>query len=253
MSTSLSWLRAEVQQRMLDKLEPIKLMPKQILIEPDFSGLNRSAFAKRFPGARIDTILDPQLRVSSRLGLKLKRLLGNAISSSGRVLDGNLLNRASYDLMISNLCLQNLKHPNAWLANAQERLTEGALISFSYLGPDTGKEIREVGQDKGVIQDLPGALDMHDIGDALVQNRYSDPVMDMEYLFLEYETEQALFHDGLALGLIAPDTPMDWFRAPNPLKLTLEIVYGHAWVLAKNLSTGNGKTTYIRVDAIKRK
>jgi malonyl-CoA O-methyltransferase len=94
---------------------------------------------------------------------------------------------------------------------------------------------------------------MHDIGDALVQNRYSDPVMDMEYLYLQYETEQALYEDGLALGLISPDAQLDRLHAPSPLKLTLEIVYGHAWVLAKNRSSGDSKTAYIRADAIKRK
>jgi malonyl-CoA O-methyltransferase len=35
--------------------------------------------------------------------------------------------------------------------------------------------------------------------------------------------------------------------------MTLEIVYGHAWVLGKNLSKSDGKTAYIRPDAIKRK
>jgi malonyl-CoA O-methyltransferase len=94
---------------------------------------------------------------------------------------------------------------------------------------------------------------MHDIGDALVQNRYSDPVMDMEYLYLEYETEQALYKDGLALGLISPDAQLDRLHAPSPLKLTLEIVYGHAWALVKNRSSGDSKTAYIRADAIKRK
>jgi malonyl-CoA O-methyltransferase len=77
--------------------------------------------------------------------------------------------------------------------------------------------------------------------------------MDMEYLYLEYQTEQALYMDGLALGLISPDAQPDELRAPSPLKLTLEIVYGHAWVLAKNRGSGDSKTAYIRVDAIKRK
>ncbi|NCZ84954.1 MAG: methyltransferase type 11, partial [Burkholderiaceae bacterium] len=47
MTTSLSWLRAEIQERILNKLEPIKLSPKRILLEPDFSGLNRRAFIRR--------------------------------------------------------------------------------------------------------------------------------------------------------------------------------------------------------------
>lgn len=253
MTTSLSWLRAEIQERMLDKLAPIKLSPKQILLEPDFSGLNRRAFMKRFPGAQIDTLLDPQIQGTIPLGIKLKQVLSRTLLNSGRLLDQGIPANASYDLILSNLCLQNLSNPSAWMASCHQHLTEGGLISFAYLGPDTGKELRDADREGSQMQTLPGALDMHDIGDALVQNQYSDPVMDMEYLYLEYETSQALYEDGLALGLISAGTQFHQLRVPDPLKLTLEIVYGHAWVLAKNRSTGDGKTAYIRVDAIKRK
>ena len=253
MTTSLSWLRTEIQERMLDKLAPIKLSPKHILLEPDFSGLNRRAFIKRFPGAQIDTILDPQTQGTIPLGVKLKQVLGRALLNSGRVLDRGIPVNASYDLILSNLCLQNRSNPSAWLVSCHQHLREGGLISFAYLGPDTGKELRDANPDGSQMQTLPGALDMHDIGDALVQNRYSDPVMDMEFLHLEYETGQALYEDGLALGLISTGTQFHQLRVPTPLKLTLEIVYGHAWVLAKNLSTGDAKSAYIRVDAIKRK
>lgn len=253
MTTSLSWLRAEIQERMLDKLAPIKLSPKKILLEPDFSGLNRRAFTKRFPSAQIDAILDPQIQGTIPFGIKLKQMLGLTLLNSGRLLDRGIPANASYDLIISNLCLQNFSNPSAWMANCHQHLTEGGLISFAYLGPDTGKELRDANPEGGQIQTLPGALDMHDIGDALVQNRYSDPVMDMEYLYLEYETEQALYEDALALGLISTGMQFPQLRVPDPLKLTLEIVYGHAWVLAKNLTTGDGKSAYIRVDAIKRK
>jgi malonyl-CoA O-methyltransferase len=253
MTTSLSWLRAEIQERMLDKLEPIKLSPKQILLEPDFSGLNRRAFMKRFPGAQIDVILDPQIQGSIPIGIKLKQVLSRAFPNSGRLLDQGIPANASYDLILSNLCLQNLSNPSVWMASFHQHLTQGGLISFAYLGPDTGKELRDANPEGGQILTLPGALDMHDIGDALVQNRYSDPVMDMEYLYLEYETGQALYEDSLALGLISAGTQFHQIRIPAPLKLSLEIVYGHAWALAKNRSSGDGQAAYIRVDAIKRK
>lgn len=253
MPTSLSWLRTEIQQRMLDKLAPIKLNPKRILLEPDFDGLNRNAFAKRFDCNDIDILIDSQSNEPLGSSLSWKRFIRNLVPRSGRVLEQDLLGNASYDLILSNLRLQNFTNPSAWLAKSHERLSAGGLVSFSYLGPDTGKEIRAADSGTHYLQNLPGAQDMHDIGDALVQNRFSDPVMDMEYLFLEYETERALYEDVRALKLIAPDTPFPEFRAPAPLKITLEIVYGHAWVLAKNLSVGDGKNAYIRLDAIKRK
>ncbi len=254
MSTSLSWLRAEIQQRMLDKLQPIQLKPKKILIEPDFPGFERSLFTKRFPNAQIDTIADPQQTAFQLNTLRAKRFLSRLISDRGRVLmDQEIAHDAQYDLLINNLCLQNRSSPDEWLAMAYEQISEGGLICFSYLGPDTGKELRAEGLSERCLQSLPGAWDMHDVGDALIQKRYSDPVMDMEYLYLEYQSNQALFKDALGLGLIHANTPNSEFGALTTKKLTLEIVYGHAWVLDKNLSRGSGKTAYIRADAIKRK
>ena len=142
MTTSLSWLRAEIQERILDKLEPIKLLPKRILLEPDFSGLRRRVLMKRFPGAQIDVILDPQIRGTIPFGIKLKQALSRTLLNSGRLLDRGIPANASYDLILSNLCLQNLSNPSVWMASCYQHLTEGGLISFAYLGPDTGKELR---------------------------------------------------------------------------------------------------------------
>ena len=44
--------------------------------------------------------------------------------------------------------------------------------------------------------------DMHDMGDALLGERFSDPVMDMEYLHLEYDSDQLLLIDAGALKLL---------------------------------------------------
>jgi malonyl-CoA O-methyltransferase len=251
MSSSLSWLRTEIQQRMLDKLAPIKLIPKRILIEPDFEELNYSGFAKRFSQALIDT-LDHGHQVSSRsLIYYFNRLRKRFILGSGTIYEQSVPEDAQFDLIVSNLYLQNLSNLDEWFQKIHHHTKQGGLICFSYLGPDTGKELKKVTRE--YLRSLPGALDMHDIGDALVKNRFSDPVMDMEYLHLEYESDQAMFRDGQALGLINSQALFSEFEAPSDKKITLEIVYGHAWVLSKNLSSGDPKTAYIRPDAIKRK
>jgi malonyl-CoA O-methyltransferase len=83
---------------------------------------------------------------------------------------------------------------------------------------------------------------MHDIGDLLTQSGFADPVMNMEYLTLEYEDTELLLKDLVELGLI---TEQDLFSASSrelltnihqvneKLNLTLEIVYGHAWKVPK--------------------
>jgi malonyl-CoA O-methyltransferase len=57
--------------------------------------------------------------------------------------------------------------------------------------------------DGSLLAALPGAWDMHDLGDALVESRFSDPVMDMEYLYLDYESDALYLQDALALGLLS--------------------------------------------------
>jgi malonyl-CoA O-methyltransferase len=156
--------------------------------------------------------------------------------------------------MISCLELQHYERPQDWIEIAHRQIREDGLLCFSYLGPDTGKELRISPQASPYLKNLPGALDMHDIGDALVQKGFSDPVMDMEYLYLEYESVTTHLRDALAIGLVQSNTPVDALsNALQGKKMTLEIVYGHAWVLGKNLSKSDGKTAYIRPDAIKRK
>jgi malonyl-CoA O-methyltransferase len=150
---------------------------------------------------------------------------------------------------------------------------------FSLFGPDTLRELRSAlaGIDAGVH--TLRFVDMHDIGDMLVEGRWSTPVMDMEQITITYETPQALLADvhllgGMAglvdaegralagLGLHTPRWRQDLFDAldaqRNPdglIPLTFEIVYGHAWKLAqpaKQALDDQGRAV-ISVDQIGRK
>jgi malonyl-CoA O-methyltransferase len=97
---------------------------------------------------------------------------------------------------------------------------------------------------------------MHDLGDALVESRFSDPVMDMEYLYLEYESDALYLQDALALGLLSAQQVQAISAdktAKLPQKMTLEVVYGHAWVVGKHLSATKDAFAFISPDQIKRK
>jgi len=103
---------------------------------------------------------------------------------------------------------------------------------------------------------LPGAWDMHDLGDALVESRFSDPVMDMEYLYLDYESDALYLQDALAIGLLSAQQVQAISADKTvklPQKMTLEVVYGHAWVVGKHLSATKDALAFISPDQIKRK
>jgi malonyl-CoA O-methyltransferase len=87
---------------------------------------------------------------------------------------------------------------------------------------------------------------MHDVGDALVQARLADPVMDMEYITLTYADVYELMRDLKTLGahnagseqrqgltgktrLQHMITQYETLRHEDRLPATYEVVYGHAW------------------------
>jgi malonyl-CoA O-methyltransferase len=162
-------------------------------------------------------------------------------------------------MVFSNLWIHSLDQPKWVVQEAWRVLREGGLFSFSYLGPDTGKELRAMqcdAMDGSSLATLPGAWDMHDLGDALVESRFSDPVMDMEYLYLEYESDALYLQDALALGLVSAQQAQVISADKTvklPQKMTLEVVYGHAWVVGKHLSATKDTLAFISPDQIKRK
>ena len=260
MTQPIRWLQDEIADRMLQKLDIVKLDVKDILVVPDFSGKHFSAFAKRFPSACIHSIAEDGL---SGLQLKIAKTIANwrSIFRGGRVSPmTNYLSTGKFDvpdnsvdLVFSDLLLQDLVDPKSFLQECRRVLREGGLIAFSYLGPDTGKELRSLQTTPFQLKNLLSPWDMHDIGDALMGERFSDPVMDMEYLTLDYEKPELLLADLEALKLVTLNPQLESEMTVLPQKITLEVVYGHAWVLGKGLSKSQDSVAYIDVNQIGRK
>jgi malonyl-CoA O-methyltransferase len=94
---------------------------------------------------------------------------------------------------------------------------------------------------------------MHDMGDALLGERFSDPVMDMEFLNLDYDSDALLLADARALNLLVSEDQNTPQCTQLPKKLTLEVVYGHAWALGKHLAKAQDHVAYIDPNQIGRK
>ena len=260
MTQAIRWLQDEIAERMLQKLDIVKLDVKAALLVPAFPGKYLSAITKRFPGVRIDSVYEEDLSGISSLSFKAslfrRRIFNGAQNCSleNYLKSGKLaLPDNSVDFIFSDLLLQDLADPRHFLQECWRVLKEGGLFSFSYLGPDTGKELRSVDSDIVKLKNLLSPWDMHDMGDALLGERFSDPVMDMEFLNLGYESDVLLLADAGALKLIesAPTNTLE--KGLLPQKLTLEVVYGHAWAIGKQLARVQDKLAYIDVNQIGRK
>ena len=58
MTQSIRWLQNEIADRMLQKLDIVKLDVQDILVIPDFPGNHHAALIKRFPRARIHSVIE---------------------------------------------------------------------------------------------------------------------------------------------------------------------------------------------------
>ena len=124
--------------------------------------------------------------------------------------------------------------------------TDG-LLMFSTFGPDTFLQLRQAYTSLGLIPPVLPFVDLHDYGDMLVAAGFADPVMDMEKLNITYSSVDKLFSDVRALGgnpLMDRQNGLSgrqrWSdlrqtlegqkRAEDPISLTVEVIYGHAFL-----------------------
>jgi malonyl-CoA O-methyltransferase len=236
------WLSLEIAKRMEEKLSIIKLSPQHIF---QSGSLHPEIIYQRYPKA-INYCSDVRFRQSIFRNLFLKLSKRPAFKFA---LPADEALRHSMDLVWSNLELHIHSSPESLITAWEKLLKPEALLMFSYLGPDTGKELRQIA---GLVPSLSSSWDMHDVGDALGKSGFAEPVMDMEYITLKYDNHDLLLKDIVELGL-SNDGLMDKkqvFELKEPLQLTLELVYGHAWMPKQRLSKSNMGVATIEIDQI---
>jgi malonyl-CoA O-methyltransferase len=155
------------------------------------------------------------------------------------------LRRDSVDMVWSSLTLQWVDLQQSF-REVQRVLRPGGLFLFASLGPDTLQELRAASQGMDRYAHVNRFVDMHDVGDALVQAGFANPVMEMERLTLTYADLRGVLAD---LKDIGAHTVLEerrgglmgkhaWaslarnyeaFRNQGRLPATYEVVYGHAW------------------------
>jgi len=229
----LNWLSLELSERMSEKLQLIKVDPKKTLIIDDASPGGLKIVRRLYP----QTEIFGTSQISGGVLNLLKNLLGKGIPNFFHVSSTPAQQIHLPDQQIDLLWANGWRfhHGEPWkqtLSEWHRILRAEGLLMFSYLGPDTAKELRGLNQPGQVL-----GLDMHDMGDGLAQVGFSDPVMDMEYLTLSYQEADLLIKDARALGFISK-APMDreveaqiqqLKTADGLWYLTIEVVYGHAW------------------------
>lgn len=245
-----AFLSREVDRRMLDRLDYVRIEPGRILDLGCATGASLTALRERYRDARLvgaDFAL-PMLRAARRDTSFLSRMLPfvktRATGFVGADAEALPFARAQFGLIWSNLLLHWLNEPRPTFREVHRTLEVGGLFMFSTFGPDTLREIASAFGDGAAHTQR--FTDMHDLGDMLVECGFSDPVMDMEVLTLTYASVDDLVRElraagdrcamvGRRRGLAGRDL---WRRVRDAcarltqdgrLPVTFEVVYGHAW------------------------
>lgn len=250
-------LQHEVCRRSLERLDFIRHAPARILDAGCGTGNAWRGLAARYPRARLVALdLAPgMLRQASAAVSWRQRLLRQSPATICGDLERLPLAGGSIDLAWSNLALQWVNVLPHAFAEMRRVLAPGGLFLFTTFGPDTLKELRAAQAGTDAYTHVSSFIDMHDIGDMLVQAGFADPVIDMETFTLTYPDVKSLMRDLKAIGArnAAADRPpalsgRAWLdavarkyeplRRDGKLPVTYEVVYGHAWCPLPRLGPG---------------
>lgn len=245
------WLHAEAARRMAQRLEVIKLQPERVLDWGRFLGASQASLAAAYPRA-LQIGIEADAAARDRQAARLQppwwspRRWGQA---APQCLAADEVPPASAQLLWANMQLHGSAEPQAVLAQWHRALAVGGFLMFSTLGPGTLAGLRRLYGQAAWSSPMAPLVDMHDLGDMLLQAGFTDPVMDQETLTLTWTDAPALLAELRTWGgNVDPQrhaglrTPrwraallrrlQDLAQADGRLALEVELVYGHAFKLA---------------------
>ncbi len=256
------WLHGEVANRMAQRLPLIRLQPKRLLDWWGFLGASSEVLLATYPQAGRDVVegafMPPINQAPTTPWWHFKKWspLASASTKPGTVWRdaGDIDSNAQ--LIWANMVLHSVLDPLALMQRWHGLLEVDGFVMFSCLGPGSLQALRSLYQQMGWPSPAAAFVDMHDLGDMLIEAGFSNPVMDQETLTLHWANPEKLLAELRMLGgNAAPDcfaglrTPR-WHQTllqalqstladPNGrLGLQFEVVYGHAFKAAPRWAVG---------------
>ncbi len=247
-------LQTEVCRRLLEKLDIVRLQPTLILDMGSGTGSAIPGLYQRFPKAHI-IALDLSEQMLLKAGQRGRLFQKPSLLCAD--LESLPLASDSIDLIFSSLSMQWCNHLVTVLNEAIRVLKPGGLFVFTTFGPDTLKELRWSWQQVDDKIHVNSFTDMHDIGDALLQAGYAEPVMEAEIITVNYSRADDLMFDLKHIGAnITADghrqglttvrvlqrvrQAYEQFRTADGLPASYEVVYGHAWKAEAQVKSSKG-------------
>ncbi|HEY0821510.1 MAG TPA: biotin synthase [Rhizobacter sp.] len=245
------WLHGEVARRMAGRLEFIRLKPQVVLDWWAFGGASTELLLKAYPQAR-HLAVEPTQALHERSQRALAAPWWSARRWRGvgaSLVTPDAVSAGSVQLLWANMMLHAVVDPAALMQQWQRLLAVDGFVMFSCLGPGTLRSVDTLYAQRGWGAPLAPFVDMHDLGDMLVQAGFADPVMDQEVLTLSWDSPEALLRELRSLGPNAAPRRFAGLRTPRwreqllgelrhlarpdgRLYLDFEVAYGHAFKAA---------------------
>ncbi len=236
------FIHEQARNRMLDRTRFFTLEPCRILDMGSATGKGTVALAALYPKAQI-------------VSIDLIEVMASATQSRCRslrhttVLVGDAeqlpLSDNSVDLIFANMILPWCD-PQLFFKESARVLSDGGLMLFSTVGPDTLKEIRQAWAEVDKDVHVQGFIDMHDLGDLVVKAGLIEPVMDVDRFKISYKSKEQLFQDlrqsggtnsafGRKLQLTGYNrwkkfcNQLEISNSEEQLSISSELIFGLAW------------------------
>ena len=236
-----AFLQNEIANRLAEKLKVISIKPQTIIDLGSGTGFLSEKTAKIFPNSIlvcVDFAQQSLLENSQNL-----KVCANAYKLP--------FASNSVDFIVSNLMMQWCPDLTTLFNECFRVLKPQGLFLFTTFGPDTLKELKRSWSVVDSSAHVNNFIDMHDIGDQMLQSGFQSPIMEMENLILTYEKVVDLMHDLKAIGAqnvanrskaLTGKTKFkkmiemyENYREDGKLPATYEVIYGHAWKNEKKL------------------
>lgn len=236
------WLHVEVARRMADRLRLIRRPPARWIDWNAHRGGGTALLRVVYPeaaGQRVESLPPP-----SPVRPWWRRWTRDPDAAAPCAPDE--IPAGSTDLLWSNMGLHLESDPALEFGRWRRALAVDGFLMFSTIGPGTLVQLNALYAESGWGAPFAPAVDMHDLGDLLLEAGFAEPVMDQETLTLTWPDAAAALAELRSLGGNAAIDRFPGLRTPRwrdrlhaalearrgadgRIGLAFEVVYGHAF------------------------
>ncbi len=241
------WLHQEAARRMGERLPLIRRPPHRVIDAWAHAGGSSDALRAALPQAQVER-WGPRPPVGGPAAANpawWRRWLPGLVSPQAGEFEAT---GAPADMVWANMQLHHETDPLPLLGRWFDQLAVGGFLMFSTLGPGSLGSLRQLYQAQGWGAPMAELVDMHDIGDMLVEAGFADPVMDQEVIRLTWSKAEDALLELRSLGSNIEPAREPGLRTPRwrqrllkglesvatlsgtgRIQLEFELVYGHAF------------------------